>query len=232
MLVSLFLAAVISAPPAEITGKTTVEQYKLVQLNVANIDDETAVLWDVYPEEQADIREFSDGSLIFTGPPGKYKIKLRLINGKNVQTFRTEVTINGKPVNPTPPVNPDTPVNPDNPVDPVLPDGNFRLAAKAKAWVDSVNSANRTSEAQNLGAAFDSMVAAINAGTVATVDDLMKLSRDTNRQLLGTSATAWQPWFSNLKQELDTLYDAKLLTDLNSYKTAFSEIAIGLRSIK
>jgi len=95
----------------EIKGNLTVDQYKLVQLSVPGVPDDTAVLWDVFPEENADIREFADGSLIFTGPPGEYKIKLRLIQGRNVTTIRSSVKITSNvPPGPPNPPNPPSPI--------------------------------------------------------------------------------------------------------------------------
>lgn len=217
----------------QIKGSTTVEQYKLVQLNTLNVSEDTAVLWDIYPEELVDIKEYSDGSLVFVGPPGDYKVKLRLINGRNVSTLRTTVKITGTAPKPGP-VNPDNPVNPVNPVNPPkpLPDGKFKLAAKSKDWTSQVTSPTKVSEAQALAGSLDSVIAAANAGTVASVDDFMRLTRDTNRQALGAAAALWQPWFQACKNELDTLYDAKLLKNLDDYKDAYSEMSLGLRSVK
>ena len=60
----------------------------------------------------------------------------------------------------------------------------------------------------------------------------MTLTRDTNRQTLGASAAAWQPWFQALKTELDAAYDSKMLSSMDDYKTAYTEISLGLRSVK
>lgn len=223
----------------EIKGNLTVDQYKLVQLSVPGVPDDTAVLWDVFPEENADIREFADGSLIFTGPPGEYKIKLRLIQGRNVTTIRSSVKITSNvppgppnPPNPPNPPGPPNPPNPPSPPSPVIPDGKYRLAQKAKDWAASLSSPNKTSEAMALAGSFDGVIAAASAGTVSDVSSLMALARDSNRQALGSSASLWQSWFLSLKGELDSLYDNKTLSSIDDYKTAFAEISMGLRSVK
>jgi hypothetical protein len=218
----------------EIKGNLIVDQYKLVQLSVPGVPDDTAVLWDVFPEENADIKEFADGSLIFTGPPGEYKIKLRLIQGRNVTTIRSSVkiTTNGPPIpNPPGPPSPNPP-GPPNPPSPVIPDGKYRLAQKSKEWAMSLDSPNKVNEALALAGSFDGVIAAASAGTVSDVSSLMALARDSNRQALGTSASLWQSWFLSLKGELDSLYDNKTMLSIDDYKTAFAEISLGLRSVK
>lgn len=238
-MISALMAIMMLTAAPQIQGEINVDQYKLVQLSVANAPQDAAVLWDIYPEEPVDIKELSDGTLIFTGPPGVYKIKMRLISGRQVDTFRSMVTIKGIPApNPTPnpgpgpTPNPGPNPNPNPDPAPVLPDGKYKLASKAAEWAKSVNSFNRVSEASALGGAFSGCTAAAAAGTIPDLTSLLNLSRDSNRQALGTAADAWKPWFTNLKAELDTLYSAGTLKTLDDHVTAFSEIALGLRSVK
>lgn len=100
----------------KITGDTKVPAYRLVRLSAEGLPTGSALLWDVSPEEPVDIEEVS-GRLLFAGPPGTYKIKLRAIklaaDGKtSVETARATVVI-GEP--PTPPPPPDPPTPPDPP---------------------------------------------------------------------------------------------------------------------
>lgn len=78
----------------KIVGPSKIPQHKFVELSATGVDPEAAVLWDVLPEEPADIREI-DGRLYFVAPPGTYKIKLRSIKGKKVETARHVVEIEG-----------------------------------------------------------------------------------------------------------------------------------------
>lgn len=233
MLVALLTSLLMAAPP-QITGETTVDQYRLVQLTVSNAAAEAAVLWDVYPEDNVDIREFADGLLIFTAPPGDYKIKLRLINGKQVDTLRAVVTIKGtNPApGPAPGPNPGPGPAPGPAPSPVLPDGKFKLAAKALQWSSSVTSASKAVEAKALAGALEGTIAAANAGAIKTIDEFLASSRDSNRQALGSAAEAWKPWFTSLKTECESLYSAGMLSTLEDNKTAFTELAAGLRSVK
>jgi len=233
MLVALLTSLLMAAPP-QISGVTSVDQYKLVQLTVSNAAPEAAVLWDVYPEDNVDIREFADGLLIFTAPPGDYKIKLRLISGKQVDTLRTVVTIKGTPPapGPNPGPNPNPGPSPGPNPSPVLPDGKFKLASKAAIWSSTITSANKAAEAAALAGALEGTVAAANAGAIKTIDEFLSAGRDANRQALGTSSELWKPWFTSLKIECEALYSAGLLNSLDDNKTAFTELAMGLRSVR
>lgn len=102
-----------SQPPAAkpreanltIQGDLNRPPYTLVQLSPGGVDAGAAVIWDVFPEEQADIVE-TGGKLIFTGPPGTYKVKLRSIKGSDVGTARATVTIGTPGPGPGPGPNP------------------------------------------------------------------------------------------------------------------------------
>jgi hypothetical protein len=125
----LLLSAVLAfaAPKVGIVAPVgPVEPYKLVEL-VPDGDVTGAVLfWDVDREDVADVREYG-GKLVFTGPPGTYKIKLRIVrigpDGKTLsgETQRATVVI-GTPTPPAPPVPPVPPVPPPNPA-PIPADG-------------------------------------------------------------------------------------------------------------
>lgn len=94
-----------------IGGETKVAPYRLVRLYPIDAPPDAAVIWDVYPEEKADIQEEKGGRLFFVAPPGTYRIKLRTIKGIEVQTARETITI-GK-ADPLPPEpDPDDPAPP------------------------------------------------------------------------------------------------------------------------
>lgn len=112
-------AACAAGADLSIDGPKTVTPYKLVELTPANAPADAAVLWDVSPEDVADVREIG-GRLIFTAPPGTYRVKLRTIQGKAVVTARATVVIGDAPPIPPIPPGPDpVPVPPAPPVDPL-----------------------------------------------------------------------------------------------------------------
>lgn len=117
--------AVTQAAGLSIAGPDRVPAHKLVRLTAAGADADAALIWDVYPEELADVLEV-DGGLIFTGPPGEYRVKLRAVKGRSATTARHTVVIGTpqpvppgpgpQPVPPNPQPAPPGPVNPASPV--------------------------------------------------------------------------------------------------------------------
>jgi hypothetical protein len=95
-----------AALPLAISGPTKAEPYRLVELVATGDTAERALLWDVTPEEAVDVREMPGGKLVFVGPPGSYRIKLRAIRMKDnvmsVETARHSISI-GNPVTIQPP---------------------------------------------------------------------------------------------------------------------------------
>ncbi len=118
--VSAWLALTLCAlaAPVHISGPTQVDPYKIVDLVADGAGPDDLVFWDIAEEDHADIRE-KGGTLSFTGPPGIYHIKVRVVPVKDgkisgpASTQRTTVTI-GTPVPPVPPL-------PPGPVPPVPP---------------------------------------------------------------------------------------------------------------
>lgn len=94
--------------PLTIDGPEKVPAYKLVRLAAKGADPKAALIWDVNDEERADEDE-SGGRLVFTAPPGTYKVKLREITldvatgAAKVRTARLTVTIGDPPPPPPPP---------------------------------------------------------------------------------------------------------------------------------
>ena len=87
-----------------IAGDKVSPLYAIVELSAEGQAEGSALIWDVYPEETASIREYG-GKLLVTAAPGKYKVKLRSIKGSVVETARHEITFGGstpQPPGPTP----------------------------------------------------------------------------------------------------------------------------------
>lgn len=90
----------------KINGTLRVERDRMVRLKAEGAPEGAALFWDISPEETTDIEEIN-GRVLFTGPPGKYKVKLRYVKldkeGKTVgETARCVVEIGGIP-DPLPP---------------------------------------------------------------------------------------------------------------------------------
>jgi hypothetical protein len=99
--------ALVVVGQVEIVGPATVEPFRLVELAAKGDVAGKALVWDVTPEENADVRELPGGKVVFVAPPGVYRVKLRAIAVKDgattVDTARHSVTVS--PLK-TPPVLP------------------------------------------------------------------------------------------------------------------------------
>lgn len=93
-----------------IQGELKLPAHRLVRLRAAGDLAGAALIWDISPEESADLEEVGS-RLLFAAPPGVYRVKLRALrvqDGKtSVETARATVVI-GEPVppGPVPPVPP------------------------------------------------------------------------------------------------------------------------------
>ena len=104
----LLLALPVCGQSLAIAGNKQVEVYKMVRLKADNPAPNSAIIWDLL-DESADMLEL-DGELIFTGPPGKYRVtcsEITIVGTKPVvRRTRTTVEIVGTPVPPGPTPNP------------------------------------------------------------------------------------------------------------------------------
>lgn len=94
-------------PMLTIDGPPESKPYRLVELVATNAQPDAALIWDVSPEDTADVRELPGGRLVMTGPPGTYKVKLRAIrfvDGKtSAESARMTLVITGtNPIVPKP----------------------------------------------------------------------------------------------------------------------------------
>lgn len=97
---------------------TVYAPYRLIELKATGADPKAGYIWDVFPEDRADVRE-TPGAVILTGPPGDYLVKLRTVTvgpdgAIKIESARFPFTISGS--GPTPP----PPPPPPDPTDPLL----------------------------------------------------------------------------------------------------------------
>lgn len=143
----IFLFMVLVQPAiaeVKVLGDDKADPYKLVILKAGGDVDGSALIWDFVNEEMVSSKEMQDGTLIFTAPPGTYKLKLRAIKIKDgrplVETARHIVTIGQgpDPKPPTPPTPPDPkPPAPPDPKPPTPPNPQSELGKKLQAAYDA-----------------------------------------------------------------------------------------------
>jgi hypothetical protein len=107
---ALFLLLLLAAPAAaelKIAGELKVPANRIVRLSAEGAAEGAACIWDVSDEDRADLEELKGGRLLFAGPAGAYKVKLRAIRldkdgATQIETARATVVI-GDPPPPVPP---------------------------------------------------------------------------------------------------------------------------------
>lgn len=105
-LLALALAVGAARSDLVISGETKAQPYRLVRLQATGAPPGAAVVWDIYPEEPADTLELPGGRLVFTAPPGTYRVKCRALTVKDgavtVETARAVVEVAGDTPGPKP----------------------------------------------------------------------------------------------------------------------------------
>lgn len=209
--------------PVKIVGPSAVEPYKLVELTAEGDLTGAAVVWDVTPDDVADVRELPGGRLIFVGPPGVYKVKARVIRTKDgqlsVETQRFTVTI-GKGPGP----GPDPP-----PTDPLV------LALQTAYTSDPGAPADKAKWKSALAALYRRGTIAANDANVKTAGDLHSILKTASNSLL--PADALPATRARVAQELTatlpTKPDAVLTADDRAKAAAkFEQLAAALEQVK
>lgn len=113
----------VSAEP-ELTA--VVNKY-YVELKVKNVAKGTAIIWDSFPEDRAETRIIKvEQAYILTGPPGEYRVKVRLVKGEDVTELRWQGKLTGGVTPPQPPPNPPD-IDPKPPEPKPVPVTSFRV---------------------------------------------------------------------------------------------------------
>jgi hypothetical protein len=120
------IAPPLAAEP-ELIGATTFDY--LAEFKVRNVPQGTAVIWDVYPDDQKTVTRIIkvEKACIIAGPARQYSIKVRLVKGEDVSEFKKNFTLtHGAPPGPGPTPKPDDPPIPDPTPAPIAEPG-FRV---------------------------------------------------------------------------------------------------------
>lgn len=119
---ALLIALTLAQPPGvpTVSGERNVAAGRLVRLVVDSPQQGEVYFWDVSPDSAADAYELGN-QLVFTGTPGAYTVKLRVLTplaagGFSQQSVRIACSIGGAGPQPPQPPNPPNPPNPPAPV--------------------------------------------------------------------------------------------------------------------
>lgn len=148
----------------------------------------------------------------------------------------TDVLIGAEaPPEPDPSVPTPTP-NPEP--DPTFPEGKYNLSkfiydiTKTKI---NISKADKSKQANALAKSFESIAAAIAAGTIDDQEDILKKTAEANRsaiQTVGGDKVKWEPVFVDIQEKLFGLYKDNKMSTKQDFATAWREIAVGFKSFK
>lgn len=217
------LVAILLTPPVwadiKIAGALTVGANHLVRLEAQGDTEGAGLIWDVSPEDSADIEEMGT-RFLFAGPAGTYKIKLRAVRVKDgkttIETARATVVV-GDPKPPPPP--------------PPPPDA---LTAELKSLYTADTGTDKATALANLAAIYRNCGTTIDNQALATTRDLQGKLREATAVLIPDTALV------GLRKRLGTEWAAVLGTTpatltpelRTKAKTLASRLAIALEGVK
>ena len=185
----------------KITGELKVSENRLVRLAAAGDVDGAALIWDVDREDVADIEEVG-GRLIFAGPAGTYKVKLRAIRSKDgkttAETARATVVIGSGP--PVPP-------GPVPPVPPVPPGPESVLVKDLRAAYAADTGPLKAQQVASLAAVYREVASKTTSADLKTAGDLLSVLRTAVASLVPPDALV------GLRKRIGTELSASLPTD-------------------
>lgn len=185
----------------KITGELKVSENRLVRLTAAGDVDGAALIWDIDREDQADVEEVG-GRLIFAGPPGVYKVKLRAIRSKDgkttAETARATVVIGSAP--PVPP-------GPNPPVPPVPPGPETVLVKDLRAAYAADTGSLKGQHVANLAAVYREVSTKAASPDLKTAGDLLGVLRTAVSSLVPPDALV------GVRKRIGTEVSAVLPTD-------------------
>lgn len=249
-------------PHAMIIGPTAAVPGDKILLDAGKSLDAKTYRWEVRNRNRDDrlgynIHENGRVLEIFSYP-GVYEVTLAVANEESIDLARWTVTVYAtipfgpepprptpnpepgpqpgpepqppQPPEPEPPRPPDPQPEPDP--EPELPEGEFDIARSAHAAAGKVVSPRRVAEAHKIAESFDAIAAAISAGTLSGVRNIVTEMRTRNQQTLGDQIANWASFDEWFATQLTTLYQAGRLANDKQWATLLTEVALGLRAVQ
>lgn len=118
-----------------------------------------------------------------------------------------------------------------------IPEGKYGLAPKVYTWAKNyvkLSNDDRRKSAKALSNSFASIESAVAAGAIKDIKTLlMEVKKSNNAALdsVGISRNSWDEFGKVLQDYMYELYEADKMITLNDFKTAYSEISLGLKAV-
>jgi hypothetical protein len=130
---------------------------------------------------------------------------------------------------------PSTPVEPES--EPEFGESKYQLSKFVYDGVKNIklSKSDRVKQCAAIASSFDGIAAAIAAGTIATLEDILKKTAESNRFALtksGGDRTKWEPLFTEIQEKLFDLYKTSKMQTKEDFAIAWREISSGLKLVK
>jgi len=130
---------------------------------------------------------------------------------------------------------PDTPPEPE--IEPEFGESKYQLSKFIYENVKllKISKSDKAKQSAAIATSFDSMAAAIAAGTISTLEDILKKTAESNKLALtksGGDRTKWEPLFTEIQEKLFDLYKTNKMQTKEDFAIAWREISSGLKLIK
>ena len=130
---------------------------------------------------------------------------------------------------------PDTPPEPE--IEPEFEESKYELSKFVYNGVKNIklSKSDKIKQCAAIATSFDGIAAAIAAGTIATLEDILKKTAESNKFALtksGGDRAKWEPLFTEIQEKLFDLYKTSKMQTKEDFAGAWREISSGLKLVK
>lgn len=130
---------------------------------------------------------------------------------------------------------PDTPPEPE--IEPEFGESKYQLSKFVYDGVKNIklSKSDKTKQCASIASSFDGIASAIAAGTITTLEEILKKTAESNKFALtksGGDRTKWEPLFTEIQEKLFDLYKTSKMQTKEDFAVAWREISSGLKLIK
>jgi hypothetical protein len=130
---------------------------------------------------------------------------------------------------------PDVPPSPE--IEPEFTDSKYQLSKFIYDGLKPVklSKLDKIKQCTAIASSFDSIAAAIAAGTITTLEDILKKTAESNKAALmrsGGDRAKWEALFTDIQEKLFSLYQSGKMQTKEDFSIAWKEISLGFKSFK
>ena len=130
---------------------------------------------------------------------------------------------------------PDTPSEPE--AEPEFGESKYQLSKFVYDGVKNIklSKTDKIKQSTAIAASFDGIAAAIAAGAITTLEDILKKTAESNKFALtksGGDRAKWESLFTEIQEKLFDLYKTNKMQTKEDFSIAWREISSGLKLVK